>query len=112
MSLIPDFELGLWNAWIFIIPLIVYWIFGVKFLFSKRMPESPSIKRRKDKIISNMLVISMFFSFFYSVFVPFKLGTIWFFSGLFVYLAGMVLINLTMINFVTTPMDKPVTKGV
>jgi protein-S-isoprenylcysteine O-methyltransferase Ste14 len=112
MSFIPDFELGLWNAWIFIIPLIVYWFFGVKFLFSKRMPESPPLKRRKDKIISNILVIAMFFSFFYSIFVPLKLETIWFIIGLIVYLAGMVLINILMINFATTPIDKPVTKGV
>jgi protein-S-isoprenylcysteine O-methyltransferase Ste14 len=112
MSFMPAFEIGLWNAWIFIVPLIVYWFSGVKFLFSKRMPESPPLKRRKDKIISNTLVIAMFFSFFYSVFVPLKLGTIWFYIGLLVYLAGMVLINITMINFATTPIDKPVTKGV
>ena len=112
MSPIPDFELGLWNAWIFIVPLIIYWFSGIKFLFSKRMPKGPSLKRRKDRIISNMLVLAMFFSFFYSVFVPLKLGTIWFSIGLVVYLVGIVLINVTMISFATTPIDKPVTKGV
>jgi protein-S-isoprenylcysteine O-methyltransferase Ste14 len=76
------------------------------------MPESPSIKRRKIEIISNILVIVMFGSFIYSVFVPFKLGTIWFYLGLIVYLKGMVLVTLSMINFATTPIDKPVTKGV
>jgi len=76
------------------------------------MSESPSLKRRRDRIISNILVIAMFVSFFYSIFAPLKMGTIWFIIGLFVYLAGMVLINLTMIGFATTPIDKPVTKGV
>jgi len=112
MSLIPAFEIGLWNAWIFIVPLIVYWLVGIKFLFSKRMPESPSSERRKDKIVSQILVVTMFASFFYSIFVPFKLGTIWFYIGLLVYLVGSVLIIITMINFATTPLDKPVTKGV
>lgn len=112
MSLIPDFELGLWNAWIFIVPFIVYWFVGIKFLFSKRMPESPSLKRRKIEIISNMLVIAMFGSFIYSIFVPFKLGTIWFYVGLVVYLVGMVLVTISMIDFAITPIDKPVTKGV
>ena len=112
MSLIPDFELGIWNVWIFIIPLIFYWFGGIKFLFSKRMPESPPLKRRKDRIISQILVLAMFFSFFYSIFVPLKLGTIWFIIGLLVYLVGMVLINITMINFAATPIDKPVTKGI
>jgi len=113
MSIIPDFELGLWNAWIFIVPLIVFWFVGIKFLFSKRMPENtPSFKRRRDKIVSQILVVTMFGSFFYSIFVPFKLGTIWFYIGLLVYLAGSVLITITMINFATTPLDKPVTKGI
>ena len=112
MLYIPDFELGLWNVWIFILPLIVYWLVGIKFLFSKRMPESPSPARRKDKILSNILVITMFFSFFYSIFVPLKLGTIWFYIGLLVYLTGMIFVTISMIDFATTPLNKPVTKGV
>ncbi len=112
MSLVPAFELGIWNAWIFVIPLIISWFTGVKFLFSKRMSKTPSLKRRKDKIISNILVLAMFGSFFYSIFVPLKLGTTWFIIELLVYLAGIALITLTMIEFATTPIDKPVTKGV
>lgn len=112
MSLIPDFEIGLWNAWIFIIPFIVYWFVGIKFLFSKRMPESPSLKGSKVNIISWVLVLIMFGSFFYSIFVPIKLEPIWFSVGLVVYLLGLVLITLSMVSFATTPIDKPVTKGV
>ena len=112
MSLIPAFEIGFWNAWIFIIPFIIYWFVGIKFLFAPRMPESPSLKRRKIDIISNLLVITMFGSFIYSIFVPFKLGKIWLYIGILVYLVGIVLITLSMIDFATTPIDKPVTKGV
>lgn len=112
MPFIPAFEIGLWNAWILIIPFIIYWFVGIKFLFSKRMPESPSLKRRKIEIISNILVITMFGSFIYSIFVPLKIETIWFYGGLLVYLVGMVLISISMIDFATTPINKPVTKGV
>lgn len=111
MSLVPDFELGLWNAWIFVIPFLIYWFVGNKFVFSKRIPKSPSLKRRKIEIVSNVLVITMFGSFIYSAFVPLKLGTIWFYIGLIVYLIAMLLIIISMINFVATPIDKPVTKG-
>ena len=112
MSLIPDFELGLWNAWVLIIPLIVFWICGVKFLFSKRMPESAPPSERKNKILSFLLVIIVIGSYFYSIFMPLKLGTVWFPIGLVVYLVGLALIAVTMINFATTPMNEPVTKGV
>ena len=111
MSFIPDFELGFWNAWILIIPLIIFWFFGVKFLFSKRMHETATPSKSKDKILSSLLVIIMFASFIYSIFMPLKLGTIWFSIGLIVYLVGLILIAITMINFAATPMNKPVTKG-
>ena len=111
MFWIPDFEIGIWNAWILIIPLIILWIIGVKFLFSKRMSDYAPPSKSKDKILSNLLVLVMFLSFIYSVFMPVKSGTIWLYIGLFVYLAGLVMIAITMINFATTPLDKPVTKG-
>ena len=75
------------------------------------MPESPSLKRRKIEIVSNILVIAMFGSFIYSIFVPLKLGTIWFYIGLLVYLIAICLIIISMINFAATPIDKPVTTG-
>ena len=112
MTIVPAFEIGLWNAWIFIIPFLVYWFVGIKFLFSKRMPDGPSLTRKKDKIITNILMVTMFGSFIYSIFVPIKLGTIWFYIGLLIYFIGMFLIASSMVNFATTPIDNPVTKGV
>jgi len=47
-AFIPAFELGLWNSWIFIIPLLIYWFSGIKFLFSKKIPEyTPAEKKIK-----------------------------------------------------------------
>jgi protein-S-isoprenylcysteine O-methyltransferase Ste14 len=113
MSFIPAFEFGLWNAWILIIPLIIYWFSGIKFLFSKRMSKTPSLKRRRDKIISQTLVLAMFISFIYSVFLPINLETIWWvYIGLLIYFIGIFLITITMINFASTTIDKPVTKGI
>jgi protein-S-isoprenylcysteine O-methyltransferase Ste14 len=112
MSFVPAFEIGLWNAWLLIIPLIIYWILGVKFLFSNRMPNYVPPSDSKEKILSNILLIVMFGSFIYSVFMPLNFGTIWFSVGLIVYFAGLVLITISMINFATTPLDKPVIKGV
>jgi protein-S-isoprenylcysteine O-methyltransferase Ste14 len=111
MSLIPAFEIGLWNAWLFIIPDVILWIVGVKFIFKKRMPDSEADESRREKVLSFIMVSMMFALYIYSIFLPLKLGTIWFYSGLIIYIIGMILIVTTMVNFVTTPRDKPVTKG-
>jgi protein-S-isoprenylcysteine O-methyltransferase Ste14 len=76
------------------------------------MPDSNPPSERKNKILSLLLIIVMFGSYFYSIFMPLKLGTVWFPIGLVVYLVGLVLIAITMINFATTPMNEPVTKGI
>ena len=112
MSLMPAFEIGFLNAWLFFVPFIIFWFVGVRFLFLKRMPESPPLERRKDRIISQILVLAMFFSFFYSIFVPIEWETIWFYFGLLFYVIGILLIALAMLDFATTPIDMPVTKGV
>lgn len=54
----------------------------------------------------------MFSPFVYSIFVPLRLGTGWFFAGLPVYVVGMIFITMTILSFSTAPVDKPVTRGV
>jgi protein-S-isoprenylcysteine O-methyltransferase Ste14 len=48
----------------------------------------------------------------YSVFLPLKLGTVWFYAGLIIFLAGLVINIIATTNFATTPMNEPVTGGV
>ena len=48
----------------------------------------------------------------YSIFLPFKLGTIWFATGLIIFLLGLIVNTIASVNFATTPMNEPVTRGV
>jgi protein-S-isoprenylcysteine O-methyltransferase Ste14 len=48
----------------------------------------------------------------YSIFIPLKLGTVWFYVGLPICLLGLILYTIVFVNFATTPPDKPVTKGI
>jgi protein-S-isoprenylcysteine O-methyltransferase Ste14 len=113
MSLIPEFELSLWNAWIFIIcvylpPFIS--ILGSKGkTTSKRLNVSVPIKHEKLlNVISTAIWVA---GIIYSIFLPLQLGTIWFFVGLVIFLIALV-ISLSASSFVrTTPADKPFTKG-
>lgn len=48
----------------------------------------------------------------YSVFIPLLLGTIWFYIGFTVFILGLILLILATIDFITTPMDQLIQKGV
>jgi protein-S-isoprenylcysteine O-methyltransferase Ste14 len=111
MSLVPEFELGLWNAWIFTLPVIVLQIFGAKILGKRGSGEDWGHTKNEKilNIISSSIVLG---PYAYSIFLPLKLGTFSFYAGLLVYLLGMFVEVLAMLSFYTTPVGKPVTKGV
>jgi len=55
--------------------------------------------------------ILMFVAFAYSIFVPLKLGTVWFYAGLPIILAGLVTETIVLVNWAKTPIDEPITRG-
>jgi len=113
MSLRPAFEIGLWNAWIFVIWVVlppIISILGSKGkATSRRLAVSVPIKHEKLlNVISTATVVA---GFIYSVFLPLQLGKVWFFMGLVIFLIALV-ISLSVTFVVrTTPTDKPFTKG-
>ncbi len=113
MSLIPEFELGLWNAWILILPIIILSALLTKMLVKR---ESGRIQdsglANKERIIFTMHHLIFLASCAYTIFLPLKLGTFWFFAGLLSYLLGMLVVILGLLSFYATPIDNPVTKGV
>ncbi|MFX0026730.1 MAG: methyltransferase family protein [Candidatus Hermodarchaeota archaeon] len=115
MSLIPEFELGLWNAWIFIISyflyfLLSYLIYRLRGVKGLSRPMTPPLNE-KEKIVDHFATLGFLASVIYSIFLPLKLGTAWFYIGLFVYLFGMIFNIVAGTNFVNTPLDRPATKG-
>ena len=115
MSLVPEFELGLWNAWIFLLPyLLMYIVLGglVRLMKLKgaSRPITPPLNKKEKKLdrISGLIFVAFII---YSFFLPLKLGTAWLYLGLFVYLFGMIFTVVAGINLVNTPLDRPATKG-
>ena len=111
MSLVPAFELGLWNAWIFMLPVIAITIFGPRILGERGCEEDLGLTKNEERI-SNGGNILPFALIAYSFFLPIKLGTAWFFVGCLVYLLGAVVMIMAIFDFRTTAIDKPVTKGI
>ena len=115
MQLIPVFKIGILNAWIFVVCylLLSYSLMLINKEASKKIGNPPDMKlTKKEKVIGNIDNIIIYIAFLYSIFLPFKLGTAWFYIGLFVFLLGLSILIIALINFLTTPIDLPVIKGI
>lgn len=120
MSLIPTFEIGFWNAWLFMLYVIFYNV--MPYILSSIRPIYKEVLKKATgpniptnttgeklaKIMFLVFVIPIVYSFF----LPIKLFSVWFYVGLFIYLLGVVIGTIAMYDFYTTAVDKLVTKGV
>ena len=113
MSVIPEFELGLWNAWIFMIG--VYLVPFISILSSKGKTTSKrlnvSVPIKHEKLLNVISTAIWVAGIIYSIFLPLQLGTIWFFVGLVIFLIALVFFLSATFFVRTTPADKPFTKG-
>ena len=115
MSLIPAFEIGVWNAWIFMIWLLIPFSLEPLNIIPKGREEGSDFTaefNKMQKIALLSLHIIYLLSVIYSIFVPLKLGTVWFYAGLPIYLLGLIPHAMVFVGFATTPPDKLVTKGI
>ena len=115
MSLVPAFELGLWNAWIFMVPSLLLMLLCLLFMVKKGAPGGPARVPCKSKItllVASLSKIIYFPAVIYSVFLPLQLGTTWFYAGLPITLAGLVGSIAVLESWATTPAGQPVTRGI
>jgi protein-S-isoprenylcysteine O-methyltransferase Ste14 len=115
MSLVPAWEVGVWNAWIFMVSSLIPVIFLFRPLVIRGHEEGIAFtvnfsKMQKNAFSSNQLIY--FIAVIYSIFVPLKLDTMWFYIGLPVFLIGFIPYAVLTVNFITTTLDQPVTRGI
>jgi protein-S-isoprenylcysteine O-methyltransferase Ste14 len=116
MSWLPVLEIGLWNAWILTFHPLLFPLLMVALdkagigEMGKKMGEVPYEKGEKRAFMTSMVVMLLLIS--YSVFLPLKLGTVWFYAGLATYLVGLVLYLNAVVNITITPLGQPWTKGI
>ena len=117
MSLIPAFEIGIWNTWILMLyiplhPLIMVLIdklVGTGDIFKKM--ETPAFNKTENmmNIFSNFVLL--FGLFIYSIFLPLQLETAWFYIGLALSVLGVVIWTIAIVNIVNIPLGEPWNKG-
>jgi protein-S-isoprenylcysteine O-methyltransferase Ste14 len=66
---------------------------------------------RKENTIIYAILLIMLIGLIYAVFLPLQPVAIWLFSGLLIYLFGVVFNVVAVLNFATSPKNKVITKG-
>jgi len=118
MSLIPAFEIGVWNAWIFMLLIFAPFLLGL--LINKEAmnklnegwaSENWSKAHRRLALATHIVIIP--FTIIYSIFLPIILGTAWLYTGLAIFLLALIISIVASINIATTGLNsEPITKGV
>jgi len=112
MSLIPAFELGLWNAWILVIPMLVVFFCDMKVSTIRDSGKAGDFKlSKKEERLATAPFIIMTIAFIYAVFLPLQSNTIWLYTGFLVYFLGMAFEITTLLNLATSPKDKVINGG-
>jgi len=115
MSWLPALEIGLWNAWMLVFHPLLFPLIMIAMDkagigdMRKKMGEVPYEKGEKRLFMISMVLMLLLIA--YSVFLPLRLGTVWFYAGLATYLVGLVLHLTAVVNIATTPLGQPITKG-
>jgi len=116
MSLSPAFEIGVWNAWILmlyyplhpVLMLLIDKLVGTGGI-NQKMGDSPW--NRTEKLAFIFANVFSFILLFYSIFIPLKLDSAWFYIGIVIYLFGLVMFLVAIGNIATTPLGEPFVRG-
>jgi len=110
MSLIPDLRLGLWNAWIIMLFIFLYIVLTIN-IFKNDVGKKIAHGEEERKY-SICVALFFFILLIYSIFLPLKLGTMWFYTGLSIYLLGLIVCTIAIAGVAATPLGEPFTQGV
>jgi protein-S-isoprenylcysteine O-methyltransferase Ste14 len=119
MSLVPAFEIGIWNTWIFMVAWVFFHMipltwpifrYDIKAMFKKGGASPPYNKT--EKIINNLGTAVWVILFIYSIFLPLPLGTPMLYAGIALFIVGLIIIEIARIPWTKAAIDEPVTKGI
>ena len=108
MSLVPAFDIGLWNAWIFSVFTLIH--ISLAMAIKKDIGDKMDHGQEEQKRLY-IACIFWFVILLYSIFLPLKLGTAWLYTGLVIYLVGTVFLTMFFIDIAATPHGQLFTRG-
>jgi protein-S-isoprenylcysteine O-methyltransferase Ste14 len=113
MSITPAFLIGVWNAWIFVLyALVLILLIPIINKSASKTGGHGSVLSKIENVILYSYHIIFFLQCIYSIFLPLKLGTLWFYTGLPITLFGLAIYTTVIASFIITPLDREImTKG-
>lgn len=113
MSWVPAFEIGIWNSWIFMIWILILPIISSVTIKEKGVSKilRKSVPMKFEKSLNVISMAAVVFGFIYSIFLPIKLNTIWFYVGIIIFLFGFIIDLSVLYAIRDVKLDKPFTKG-
>jgi protein-S-isoprenylcysteine O-methyltransferase Ste14 len=118
MRLVPQFQFGLWNAWLIVVtflaasflPFIVEGDTADVRMQGEPTPREWSASARVGMVITHGMLMPG--TLVYSFFVPLERGNWWLYSGLVVSVLGIVVALAASLTFTIAPLDEPMTRGI
>ena len=110
IPLIPAFEIGLCNGWLFMLVYPLQWlaVLVVPKHVAERTGHPEDMKAsRRDKIMGWLTQIFWVGASLYSIFVPFYTGTVWFYLGLASFVIGLAVVVIATVSVSRTPAGEP-----
>ena len=109
--MIPAFEIGIRNAWLFMCVFPLQWLI-VSLINPAASQRTRSPRKAKPRRTASAMTVLWVAMSIYSIFLPLQIGTAWFYTGLGFFIAGLVVVITATRDFVTAPADRPITGGV
>lgn len=111
---VPAFKIGIWNVWlfmsVFILQMLIIMAAGKRVWEKSHIPKEDR-KNRINKDTGPMANLVWLIALGYSVFLPLQLGTLWFYVGSIIFIAGTLLLAIATFNFIAAPSDQPIKNG-
>lgn len=109
----PEFCLGLFNGWWFLLAFIFMNIIQMIIYpsyYTKKLLKLPNLS--KSRAFSAMYALVLNGTMIYSIFVSIKFYALSFWLGLSLFILSGILFFVTMYDYATTDPSKPVVKGI
>jgi protein-S-isoprenylcysteine O-methyltransferase Ste14 len=115
MSWVPAFDIGVWNAWWFMMIYPLQWLAVIIVpgnITEKTSDPADFHQDHKGRFIGWLTGIFWVGATLYSIFLPFQTGTPWLWVGLVFFAAGLAFLILATLCVARTPPGKPFSSGV